>query len=165
MKLKSADELIGMDILEGQVVASLSHLLETEGDPDLDELIQEEAVLEGIGPWVLVITASGYGKRVPVSHFRLQKRAGQGLKATKFKLHTSDQMVGLKIVNEEDELMIITSRGIIIRQTVKAIPSQSRTATGVRLQRLDEDDAIAAIALVPPIIQDTPDNEILLPPQ
>jgi DNA gyrase subunit A (EC 5.99.1.3) len=45
--------------------------------------------------------------------------------------------------------MIITNRGIIIRQSVNAISSQSRPATGVRVQRLDEDDAIAAVALVP----------------
>jgi DNA gyrase subunit A len=44
---------------------------------------------------------------------------------------------------------MITSRGIIIRQSVNAISPQSRTATGVRVQRLDEDDAIAAVALVP----------------
>jgi DNA gyrase subunit A len=45
--------------------------------------------------------------------------------------------------------MMITSRGIIIRQAISAISTQSRVATGVRVQRLDEDDAIAAVALVP----------------
>jgi DNA gyrase subunit A len=53
------------------------------------------------------------------------------------------------VVNEGDELMIITSRGIIIRQAINAISPQSRMATGVRVQRLDDDDAIAAVALVP----------------
>jgi len=53
-------------------------------------------------------------------------------------------------VNEDDEFIIVTSRGIIIRQVGKAISCQSRTAGGVRVQRLDADDAIAAVALVPP---------------
>jgi DNA gyrase subunit A len=102
-------------------------------------------------PSVLVITTNGYGKRVPVSQFRLQRRAGKGLTATKFKSKKAkDQVAALRIVNEDDELMIVTNRGIIIRQAVSAISTQSRTATGVRVQRLDEDDSIVAVALVPP---------------
>jgi len=102
-------------------------------------------------PSVLVITTNGYGKRVPVSQFRLQRRAGKGLTATKFKSKKAkDYVAALRIVNEDDELMIVTNRGIIIRQAVSAISTQSRTATGVRVQRLDEDDSIVAVALVPP---------------
>lgn len=102
-------------------------------------------------PSVLVITTNGYGKRVPVSQFRLQRRAGKGLTATKFKSKKAkDHVAALRIVNDSDELMIITNRGIIIRQAVSAISTQSRTATGVRVQRLDEDDSIVAVALVPP---------------
>jgi DNA gyrase subunit A len=50
--------------------------------------------------------------------------------------------------------MIVTNRGIMIRQAVQAISLQSRNATGVRVQKLDKDDAIAAIAPVPPIVED-----------
>jgi DNA gyrase subunit A len=71
-----------------------------------------------------------------------------GILATKFRL-PKDQLAALRVVNEGDELMIVTSRGIIIRQAIGAISPQSRMATGVRVQRLDEDDAIAAVALVP----------------
>ncbi|MDJ0566401.1 MAG: DNA gyrase C-terminal beta-propeller domain-containing protein, partial [Microcystis sp. M49629_WE12] len=52
--------------------------------------------------------------------------------------------------NPHEEFMIITARGIIIRQSVDAITPQSRSAGGIRVQKLDEDDAIAAVALVPP---------------
>ena len=55
--------------------------------------------------------------------------------------------------------MIVSNRGIIIRQAVKAISLQSRSATGVRVQRLDEDDAIAAVALVPPVPEEDGENE------
>ncbi|MEZ2232250.1 DNA gyrase subunit A [Microcoleus sp.] len=119
---------------------------ETEG-----EILEEIPTDNSIVPSVLVITTNGYGKRVPVSQFRLQRRAGKGLTATKFKSKKAkDRVAALRIVNETDELMIITNRGIIIRQAVSAISTQSRTATGVRVQRLDDDDSIVAVALVPP---------------
>ncbi|MBD2123747.1 DNA topoisomerase (ATP-hydrolyzing) subunit A [Trichocoleus sp. FACHB-262] len=158
MNLRSGDQLISMDILPASVVANIASGPEVEEE---EELEAEEAVLaETQGPWVLVVTSSGYGKRVPVSQFRLQNRAGKGTIATKFKSRrAADKLVALRVVNEEDELMIITSRGIIIRQAIKAISSQSRAATGVRVQRLDEDDAIAAVALVPPSAEGT-DEEI-----
>ena len=94
----------------------------------------------------------GYGKRVPVAQFRLQNRAGQGLMATKFKNRKGkDKLATLRIVNNDhDEIMMVTKRGIIIRQAVNAISIQSRSATGVRVQRLDEEDAINGVAIVPP---------------
>ncbi|NJK38421.1 MAG: DNA topoisomerase (ATP-hydrolyzing) subunit A [Oscillatoriales cyanobacterium RM2_1_1] len=122
---------------------------------DAEEISEEETeeILSESNPEVsvLVITAGGYGKRVPVAQFRLQNRAGKGIMSTKFKSHLAkkDGVVGLQIVHESDELMLITSRGIIIRQVINAIPTQSRSATGVRVQRLDEEDVIAAVAIVP----------------
>ncbi|WP_414754589.1 DNA topoisomerase (ATP-hydrolyzing) subunit A [Anabaena sp. CCY 9910] len=174
MKLKKGDELVGMDILPAAILDTLN----TE-EPDIDDIETEDIetavetteVLEtlenleavevssnaSVGPWVLVITMGGYGKRVPVSQFRLQNRAGQGLMATKFKNRkTKDKLATLGIVNSDNEIMMVTNRGIIIRQAVNAISIQSRSATGVRVQRLDEDDAITGVAIVPP---DTGDEE------
>ncbi|MEP6519190.1 DNA gyrase subunit A [Microcoleus vaginatus] len=125
--------------------------LELQAEGIEGEEVEEISAVSSEVPSVLVITTNGYGKRVPVSQFRLQRRAGKGLTATKFKSKKGkDQVAALRIVNEDDELMIITNRGIIIRQAVSAISTQSRTATGVRVQRLDEDDSIVAVALVPP---------------
>lgn len=69
--------------------------------------------------------------------------------ATKFK-KKGDRIAALRVVNADEEMMMVTSRGIIIRQAVNAISHQSRMATGVRVQKLDSDDAIFAVALVPP---------------
>lgn len=153
MSLRKGDELISMDILPSQVVASIVESSDAESnEPDLDvETEAEDLDLEcrSQGPWALVITMGGLGKRVPVSQFRLQNRAGMGLRAIKFR-QKGDCLSALQIVNEEDEIILVTSRGIIIRQAVKAISCQSRAATGVRVQRLDGDDAIVAVALVPP---------------
>jgi len=177
MKLRQGDLLVGMDILPGQVVATLVAALESDASLEEETELVEEGVeivaaresdasmaaetalvQEGMeeaveyppqaGPWVLIVTTSGFGKRVPVAQFRLQNRAGMGIVATKFR-KPGDHLAALRIVNEGDELMMITNRGIIIRQSVNAISCQSRPATGVRLQRLDEDDAILAVALVP----------------
>jgi len=163
MKLKGDDTLISMDILPSAIISNLaeSEGEEAETDEELTVIATEtteenetetEVTTEGSaqGLSVLVITASGYGKRVPVSQFRLQNRAGKGIIATKFKSHVGkDEVVALKVVDETEELMLISSRGIIIRQVVNAIPLQSRSATGVRVQRLYEEDSIAAVAIVP----------------
>ncbi|MGB7417444.1 MAG: DNA gyrase C-terminal beta-propeller domain-containing protein, partial [Thermosynechococcaceae cyanobacterium] len=160
MNLRDGDELIGIDILPSAVIAGLA---ETGDEPDIDDVVEEE-VPETPGPWILVITTNGYGKRVPVGQFRLQNRAGKGLIATKFKAkkgkQKQDQLATLRVVNAEDELMLVTSRGVIIRQAAIDISSQSRSATGVRVQRLDEDDFIAAVALVPPDEEDEASEEV-----
>ncbi|NDJ16591.1 DNA gyrase subunit A [Myxacorys almedinensis] len=150
MNLRKGDSLVGMAILPSQVVENVVQAEAAGLTGDDDILVEDNAELPlQSGPWALVITTGGLGKRVPVTQFRLQNRAGMGILATKFR-KKGDTLAALHIVNEDDELMIITSRGIIIRQSVKAISSQSRGATGVKVQRLDEDDAIAAVALVPP---------------
>jgi DNA gyrase subunit A len=169
MKLRDGDELIGMDILPSSILATLN-----TGEEDITEAEIEDIETEDIeteestevlanssqGPWVLIVTMGGYGKRVPVSQFKLYNRATKGKIATKFKSRKfQDKLAALRIVNEDDELMMITSRGIIIRQSVNAISPQSRSATGVQVQRLDEDDAIAAVALVPPSTGDEEESE------
>jgi DNA gyrase subunit A len=170
MKLKKGDELVGMDILPAAVLETLDTSIEAELEDIETAEIVETLEVEDIeneetaevasngspGPWVLVITMGGYGKRVPVAQFRLQNRAGQGLMATKFKNRkTKDKLATLQIVNPDDEIMMVTNRGIIIRQATNAISIQSRSATGVRVQRLDEDDAITGVAIVPPDTGDT----------
>lgn len=129
MRLREGDELVGMDILSREQ--------------------RETADANGAsGPWVLVITAGGYGKRVPVGDFRAQNRDGMGVIATKFR-DEGDELAALRVVNTDEQLMIVTSRGVVIRQHSDEISEQSRPATGVRVQRLDEEDTIVGVAVVP----------------
>lgn len=150
MKLKPEDELISMDILPAQVIADMTENSEEEEEP-VEEPTQQETL------WILAITQGGYGKRVPITQFRLQNRAGKGLSAMKFR--KQDCLAALKVAHEGEELMLVTNRGIIIRQGTEAIPRQSRQATGVRVQRLDQEDAIAAVALVPPAEEEEEEAE------
>ncbi|MEM6839953.1 MAG: DNA gyrase C-terminal beta-propeller domain-containing protein, partial [Cyanobacteria bacterium P01_C01_bin.120] len=153
MNLRDGDDLISMDILPAQV----THAVEAAEAAGVDE-DSDEAAANSLGPWVLLITAGGMGKRVPVSLFRLQNRAGMGLRALKFRLD-DDSLVAVLVANEDEELMLVTNRGIIIRQRVNDISIQSRSAQGVRLQRLDDEDAIAAVALVPSELSEDEDDE------
>lgn len=147
MTLKTNDQIVSMTVLP-------AGLAEVEGDENEDETMElEENIIDEkqTGPWVLVVTQGGYGKRVPVSQFRIQKRAGKGLRLTKFKSE-HDSLAALRLVDVNDEIMIITSRGVVMRQSIDVISCQSRTARGVRLQRLDSEDVIVAATLVPPAL-------------
>jgi DNA gyrase subunit A len=158
MKLSTSDQLVSMDILpaglaeiEGEEAEEENASLEasvSEGDDESLEPCNDKSQ----GPWVLVVTQGGFGKRVPVDQFRIQRRAGKGLRVTKFKTG-QDQLAALRLVDVDDQLMIVTSRGIVMRQTTDAISCYSRSAKGVRLQRLDADDAIAAVTLVPQALE------------
>lgn len=155
MKLKEGDVLVSMEILPaGLAEIEASEELEEESENETTELLEEIGdASESYGDkpdgvWVLVVTKEGYGKRVPVSDLRIQKRAGKGLRVTKFRSDT-DQLAALRLVSHDDEIMIATSKGMVMRQSVNAIPCQSRLARGVRLQKLNPNDAIVGVTLVP----------------
>jgi DNA gyrase subunit A len=146
MNLRGSDELVSMDVLPAELadrVASSSAETDSEAESEGDEVASAE------GPWVLVASASGLGKRVPVDQFRLQKRAGMGLRAIKFR-RDGDALIGLRVLGAGEELLLVSERGVIVRMQADAIPQQSRAATGVRLQRLDAGDHLAEVVLVPP---------------
>ena len=112
---------------------------------DLDDNVGENL---SDGPWVLIASSFGLGKRVPVAQFRLQKRAGMGLRSIKFRI-TDDQLVCLKVLGEGEELLLVTEKGVIVRTNADKISQQSRAATGVKVQRLDDGDHLSEVVLVP----------------
>jgi DNA gyrase subunit A len=148
MNLRAGDQLVSMDVLPVELadrveISAAADQGDGDGESDTDELPVSD------GPWVLVASASGLGKRVPVDQFRLQKRAGMGLRAMKFR-RDGDVLVGLKVLGAGEELLLVSERGVIVRMKADAIPQQSRAATGVRLQKLDSGDRLAEVVLVPP---------------
>ncbi|MEB3270947.1 MAG: DNA gyrase C-terminal beta-propeller domain-containing protein, partial [Synechococcus sp.] len=142
MTLRSGDRLVSMDVLPAELADRVAS--SEAGDAD-----DSEDLTTGEGPWVLVASAGGLGKRVPVNQFRLQKRAGMGLRAIKFR-RAGDALVGLRVLGAGEELLLVSERGVIVRMQADVIPQQSRAATGVRLQRLDSGDRLAEVVLVPP---------------
>jgi len=143
MNLRDGDKLVSMDVLTSELVEKLAAI-----DQSHDENTEEQDINLSEGPWVLVVSSFGLGKRVPVTQFRLQKRAGMGLKAIKFRLK-DDVLVGLKVLGTGEEILLVTERGVIVRTSADKISQQSRAATGVKLQRLDEGDHLAEVVLVP----------------
>ncbi|NBQ37315.1 MAG: DNA gyrase subunit A [Synechococcus sp.] len=142
MALRDGDSLVSMDVLPAELADRIAAAGEAS-DGESEEAASSE------GPWVLVATASGLGKRVPVDQFRLQRRAGLGLRGIKFR-RDGDALVGLCVMGAEEELLLVSERGVIVRLQSDVIPQQSRAATGVRLQRLDKGDRLAEVVLVPP---------------
>jgi len=96
---------------------------------------------------VLAVSEHGYGKRTEVINYRVQNRAGKGIITIKTTPKVG-HMVALLEVVDNDDLMIITSRGVLIRQPVNSIRSIGRNTQGVKLIRLDESDSIAAVTRV-----------------
>lgn len=115
MKLRTGDSIIGCDIVP------------RDYDADL-----------------LVVTSDGFGKRSKLSEFRSQNRGGIGLIATKFKSSAS-RLVALTIVEEKDEIMLVTANGVVTRIKAGDISRQGRPATGVKAQNLTGNDVVMSV--------------------
>lgn len=115
MKLRESDTIIGCDIVP------------RNSDADL-----------------LVVTSDGFGKRSKLSEFRTQNRGGIGLIATKFKSSAS-RLVALTVVEENDEILVVTQNGIVSRIKSSDISRQGRPATGVKIQNLMDNDFVMAV--------------------
>ncbi|MBU9710604.1 DNA gyrase subunit A [Evansella tamaricis] len=96
---------------------------------------------------VLIVTDKGFGKRTPVEDYRIQTRGGKGIKTCNITDKNGD-LVSLKVVSEEHDLMIITTSGVIIRMHVQEISQTGRNTQGVRLIRVAEDEHVSTVARV-----------------
>jgi len=94
---------------------------------------------------ILTVTANGYGKRTQASEYRTQNRGGSGIFTVKRTQKTGD-VIGIKIVADEDDLMLISDKGKIIRLRAVDIPVQGRSTQGVRLITLEEGERVVAVA-------------------
>jgi DNA gyrase subunit A len=95
---------------------------------------------------VMIVTRNGYGKRTPMEEYRVQSRGGKGIKTLSLTEKKGD-VIGHKVVSDDEDLMIVTQSGIVIRLNVNEISIMGRYAQGVRLIKLD-DDEVAAVAKV-----------------
>lgn len=99
------------------------------------------------GEDLLVITEKGYGKRTPLEEYRLQSRGGKGLITANI-TEKNGKLAGIKVVDDEHELIIITGEGIIIRTKVEQISQTGRNTMGVKVIRIDEGDRVVSLARV-----------------
>lgn len=98
---------------------------------------------------ILVVTQNGYGKRTPVKDYTIQARGGKGvLTYNKSKFSKTGELIGAKVVDEDDEMLLINSDGIIIRIRAEEVSKLSRSTQGVKIMRVDDDANIVAMAKV-----------------
>ena len=116
-----------------------------------DEIIGMQ--LDHQGDSLLVVSENGIGKRSALEEFRLQNRGGKGLKCYKITERTGD-LVGVKAVTDDHEIMMITTAGIIIQVRMSEIPVHGRITSGVKMMNLDPGVKIAKIAKVREKISD-----------
>lgn len=122
-----------------------------------DIVIGMEAVEEG--KKLLIVSEKGFGKCTLTSEFKCQSRGGTGIKAYKITPKTGN-IVGISMVNENEELMIVTSEGIIIRIKVNSISTISRNTSGVKLINVGENVNVMSIAKISEdAIEDNNDNQ------
>ena len=112
---------------------------------DTDEIVAMQ--LDDQGEQLLIVSENGLGKRTSISEFTTQHRGGKGVKCYKI-VEKTGLVIGAKSVNDNNEIMLITKAGIIIRMAVESISTLGRITSGVKLMNVDGDNVIAKIAKV-----------------
>ncbi|MCR5650196.1 MAG: DNA gyrase subunit A [Lachnospiraceae bacterium] len=130
---RSSMGVIGMNLSDGDEIVGMQ--IDTQGDS------------------LLIVSELGFGKRTLLSEFHLQKRGGKGVKCYRIMEKTGD-VVGVKAVTDEHEIMMITDQGIIIQLRMEDIKVISRITSGVKMISLDEGVKVAKIAKVREKISD-----------
>ena len=123
---------------------------------DHDEIIGMQ--LDSQGTHLLIVSERGMGKRTSMDEFTTQNRGGKGVKCYKITEKTGN-VVGIKAVNEENEIMIINTEGIVIRMECASISILGRITSGVKLINLQKNDKVASIAKVRKGDEDDNDSE------
>ena len=172
--LKDEDELIGVRLTDGEdnvVLVTKNGLCITFDEKDVrpigrvsqgvigirldddDEVIGMESVIVGGKATLLAITENGFGKRTELDEYRVQKRGGRGVITYKITPKTG-KLVGVRIATEEDDVMLITDTGTIIRLKVKEISILGRSTQGVTLMRTNDGGKVVSIETLTPEIEE-----------
>lgn len=172
--LKDEDELIGVRLTDGEdnvVLVTRNGLCITFDEKDVrpigrvsqgvigirldddDEVIGMESVIVGGKATLLAITENGFGKRTELDEYRVQKRGGRGVITYKITPKTG-RLVGVRIATEDDDVMLITDTGTIIRLKVKEISILGRSTQGVTLMRTNDGGKVVSIETLTPEIEE-----------
>ena len=128
--------VIGMNLADGDEIVGMQ--LNTQGDS------------------LLIVSENGMGKRTMLDEFTIQKRGGKGVKCYKITEKTGS-VVGVKAVNDDHEIMMITTEGIIIQIRMEDISTLGRITSGVKMMNVDENVTVAKIAKVRSKVDDSTD--------
>jgi DNA gyrase subunit A len=139
VELRGDDHVVEMDVLPAGAV------VEDDSEPEGDESAD---ITADSGGYIFTVTANGYGKRTPVSKYPTKHRGGNGVIDIKTG-ERNGNVAGMAVVFEEDQILLITEQGMILRVPVSSIPIKGRNILGVRVVRTEDGDrVVAAIKLV-----------------
>jgi DNA gyrase subunit A len=113
-----------------------------------DHLVSMSTVVSDSANFGLTVTEKGYGKLTPVSGFPTRNRGGVGVKTARLS-HRIGDVVALRVVDTDDHVMMVTTRGNVIRIPANTISVMGRVTQGVTLVKLPEDDSVMAVVTVP----------------
>ena len=116
---------------------------------DDDSIIGMEPIIAGGKATLLAITENGFGKRTELDEYRVQNRGGRGVITYKITPKTGD-IVGIRIVNGDEDVMLITDTGTIIRLNVEEISILGRATQGVTLMRTNDGGKVVSIETIAP---------------
>ena len=172
--LKEDDELIGVRLTDGEdnvVLVTRNGMCITFDEKDVrpigrvsqgvigiridedDEVIGMESVIAGDKATLLAITENGFGKRTELDEYRVQLRGGKGVITYKITPKTG-KIVGVRIATEDDDVMLITDTGTIIRMKVKEVSVLGRATQGVTLMRTSDGGKVVSIETLTPDIKE-----------
>jgi DNA gyrase subunit A len=155
ISLREGDYVVEMDVLPAGTDAPAGADDATDDEAETDESV--EAIADDRG-YILTITERGFGKRSPVSAYRLQSRGGMGVTNIKV-TEKNGKVAGIAHVHGDEQVLLITEQGMIIRVPVDGIRSMGRNTQGVRVLNVEENDTVvAAIKLVEKENGDEPEN-------
>jgi len=125
MRLKREDKVVGMDIIKSKV----------------------KSLKSKVKSYLLVATENGFGKRTDLAEYRLQKRGGSGIKTAKITSKTGN-LVFSKLITAEEDLIVISKKGKVIRTKISQIAKFSRATQGVKIMKLEEGDYVASATCI-----------------
>ena len=130
IKLKKGDEIIGMDVIQNQNV----------------NIKMQNEKNEKTKQYLLVVMENGYGKRTDILQYKIQGRGGSGMKAAKITSKTGNIIISyiLDDLADDEDLIVISQKGQVIRTATKSISLLGRATQGVRIMRLEEGDKVAS---------------------
>lgn len=127
IRLKKGDKVIGMEVIKAQ---------------------KEKSKAQSSKEYLLAVTENGYGKRTDLREYKVQGRGGAGVKTAKITPKTGDLVASKILTGEEEDLIVISRKGQVIRMKISPIPKLGRATQGVRIMRLTEGDKIASVVCV-----------------
>ena len=147
--LKEDDELISVKLTDGHVrpIGRVSQGVIGIRLDDDDEVIGMESIITGSKATLLTITENGFGKRTELDEYRVQLRGGRGLITYKVTPKTGE-LVGVKIADENQDVMLITDTGTIIRMSVGEISVLGRSTQGVTLIRTNDGGKVVSVEII-----------------